>query len=137
MVESPNLLNNIIVSPHSYIAPRRDGQVILGIIEEQVGFNSRPTAGAVQEILAGAINMVPDIRNAPITRVWAGMRPDTSDGLPVLGSPSGMDNLVYATGHHYGMMLAPITAKLIREFITSGDVAQRDNLQPFSPDRFT
>lgn len=136
MVDNPGLVDNIIVSPHGYIAPRRDGKIILGIIEEQVGFNSQPTAGGIQQILTATIDMVPSIRYSPIMRVWAGLRPTTSDGLPVLGSPSGMENLMYATGHHYGMMLAPITAKIVRELVTSGDETQKDNLQAFSPDRF-
>jgi D-amino-acid dehydrogenase len=67
--------------------------------------------------------------------VWAGLRPCTPDGLPVIGRPEGLAGLVLATGHAMkGVSLAPVTAKLVGELVT-GETPSHD-VAPFRPDRF-
>ena len=67
---------------------------------------------------------------------WAGLRPLTPDGLPVIGQLPGCDHAYVATGHAMlGMTLAPATATLIARLIVDGD---RDPvLAPFDPERFS
>ncbi len=66
--------------------------------------------------------------------VWAGLRPCTPDGLPVVGRPSGLDNLVLATGHGtLGISLAPVTGELVAS-VVAGEEPQ--DLGLLSPDRF-
>jgi glycine oxidase len=51
---------------------------------------------------------------APITRLWAGLRPHAPAGGPILGRPPGEANLTLACGHHRnGILLAPITAAVV------------------------
>jgi len=67
--------------------------------------------------------------------VWAGLRPCTPDGLPVIGSPDGLPALVLATGHAMkGLSLAPVTARLVAE-LAAGEAPSHD-LTPFAPGRF-
>jgi D-amino-acid dehydrogenase len=67
--------------------------------------------------------------------VWAGLRPCTPDGLPVIGRPAGVEPLVLATGHaRKGLSLAPITGRLVAE-LYAGEPTSLD-LGPLSPDRF-
>jgi D-amino-acid dehydrogenase len=67
--------------------------------------------------------------------VWAGLRPCSPDGLPVIGSPARAPGLILATGHAMkGVSLAPVTARLVADLAT-GDHPSHD-LAPFSPDRF-
>jgi D-amino-acid dehydrogenase len=67
--------------------------------------------------------------------VWAGLRPCTPDGLPVIGRPYGVEPLVLATGHaRKGFSLAPVTGRLVAELL-AGEPASLD-LAPLSPDRF-
>jgi len=62
--------------------------------------------------------MVPGLASARIEETWAGLRPDSPDHLPIIG-PTDLDGLLIATGHfRSGILLAPITARLIREWIT-------------------
>lgn len=85
-------------------------------------------------MLAAAIEVVPGIADATIDEHWAGLRPDTPDHLPILGE-TDIDGLLFATGHfRSGILLAPITAKLIREWITLQSVSL--DWQRFSPMRF-
>lgn len=65
---------------------------------------------------------------------WSGLRPGTPDQLPILG-PTDVEGLLMATGHYRnGILLAPITAKLIAEWITDGRTSL--NCEEFSPLRF-
>lgn len=67
--------------------------------------------------------------------VWAGLRPCTPDGLPVVGSPERSPGLVLATGHAMkGVSLAPVTAQLVGELV-AGEAPSHD-LRALSPDRF-
>ena len=69
-----------------------------------------------------------------IPRFFTGWRPGTPDQLPILG-PSDVDGLLMATGHYRnGILLAPITAKLIAEWIVEGRASL--NCEEFSPLRF-
>jgi len=63
------------------------------------------------------------------------LRPWAPDNLPVLGAWPGIEGLYVATGHfRNGILLAPITATLLRELIVDG--APSLPLDPFRPDRF-
>lgn len=74
-------------------------------------------------------------RERRITGIWSGLRPCTPDSLPLLGRPDGFDNAILATGHgHLGIVLAPITARLVRELASGRDPSY--DLAPMSPDRF-
>ncbi|MDP9256371.1 MAG: FAD-dependent oxidoreductase [Actinomycetota bacterium] len=67
--------------------------------------------------------------------IWAGLRPCTPDGLPVIGRPVRVPALILATGHAMkGLSLAPVTARLVSELV-AGEPPSHD-LAPFSPDRF-
>jgi glycine oxidase len=70
-----------------------------------------------------------------VEETWAGLRPDSPDHLPILG-PADVQGLVIATGHfRSGVLLTPITAKLVREWITLGNVGTE--WERFSPLRFS
>ena len=67
---------------------------------------------------------------------WAGSRPMSPDGLPLLGRPSEVDNLVIAGGHGmFGLSLAPVTALAISELVVDGH--SPTDLTDFHPERFT
>ena len=77
---------------------------------------------------------MPGLACAELLETWSGLRPGTPDELPILG-PTDVDGLLIATGHYRnGILLAPITAKLIAECITDGKPSI--DLKDFSPLRF-
>jgi D-amino-acid dehydrogenase len=74
-------------------------------------------------------------RAARTVHVWRGLRPCTPDGLPVIGRPSGVENLVLATGHAMlGVTLAPVTGEIVADLLAGAPA--RHPLKPFSPERF-
>lgn len=79
--------------------------------------------------------MVPALASAAEVGRWSGFRPGTPDGLPILGLDPELEGLAYATGHfRNGILLAPVTARLVADAITGTPSMER--LRPFRPDRF-
>jgi glycine oxidase len=127
-------LNKDLWCGHMYLVPRHDGRIIAGSTVEYAGFDRNVTVAGMQKILAGAISLVPALDAARIEETWAGLRPDSPDHLPILG-PTDLDGLLIATGHfRSGILLTPVTARLIREWVTTQKV--RADWAPFSPLRF-
>lgn len=121
-------------SGHIYLVPRNDGRIIAGSTVEYEGFDRNVTVAGMKKILSGAISMVPALESARIEETWAGLRPDSPDHLPIIG-PTDLDGLLIATGHfRSGILLTPITARLIRDWVTTQKV--RADWAPFSPMRF-
>jgi glycine oxidase len=127
-------IERVLWSDDVYLVPRNDGRILAGATIEYVGFDKNVTVGAVQKILTAALQLAPALTDAQIEETWAGLRPDAPDHLPIIG-PTDLEGLLIATGHfRSGILLAPITAKLIREWITTQSVSQ--DWAPFSPMRF-
>ena len=127
-------IERVLWSEKIYLVPRNDGRILAGATVEHAGFDKRVTAGGIAKILSAAIELAPDLANARIEETWAGLRPDSPDHLPILG-PTDLEGLVIATGHfRSGILLTPITARLIREWITEQRVSV--DWERFSPLRF-
>jgi glycine oxidase len=127
-------IERVLWSEKIYLVPRNDGRILAGATVERAGFDKRVTAGGIEKILAAALELAPGLANARIEETWAGLRPDSPDHLPILG-PTDIDGLLIATGHfRSGILLTPITARLMREWITE----QRTSVDwdRFSPLRF-
>jgi glycine/D-amino acid oxidase-like deaminating enzyme len=68
-------------------------------------------------------------------RTWYGFRPWAPDGLPILGPWPEIDGLWVATAHYRsGILLAPITARLMCDWMTTGQ--PRLDVEPFAAERF-
>lgn len=127
-------LRRVVRSERGYIVPRGNGRCVTGSTIENVGVEKRVTPGGISKILSAAVEMVPAFKDAAIVETWCGLRPDTPDHLPSLG-PTDIEGLLIATGHfRNGILLAPITAKLIAEWITCRRT--NENWEAFSPMRF-
>jgi glycine oxidase len=127
-------IERVLWSDHVYLVPRNDGRIIAGATVEYVGFEKNVTVGGVQKIITAALQLAPALADAQIEESWAGLRPDTPDHLPIIG-PTDLDGLLLATGHfRSGILLAPITAQLIREWITTQNVSL--DWARFNPMRF-
>ena len=130
-------LDRVLRSERGYLVPRRDGRVIAGSTKEEAGFEKRVTAAGIRKVLDAAIELCPALAAAEIIETWSGLRPGTPDDLPILG-PTDIKGLLIATGHYRnGILLTPVTAKLIRDWIIRGDAgfAEFDEAA-FSPLRF-
>ena len=128
-------IRHVIWGPRGYLVPRANGLVFAGATVEEVGYRIRTTKRGLTQVRQAAFELVPQLRHAREHFSWAGLRPGSPDGLPILGPLPGWANVTVATGHfRSGILLAPITGELIAEAIV--DARPPEALAPFSPARF-
>jgi thiazole synthase len=117
MPQSPYPLQRVLYGSGIYLVPRQDGRLVMGATVEEVNWTPGNTPNGINQLLADAMQLYPDLAHWTITETWWGYRPGTPDELPILGS-SACDNLALATGHYRnGILLAPITASLITDLV--------------------
>src|SRR6267154_419847 len=118
------LLSHVVRAPEVYLIPRSDGRIVVGTTVEQVGFDKRTDLPTIQRLYRAAVKMIPALRDAKILRDWAGLRPGTPDGLPILGATATSGYYV-ATGHFRdGILLAPITAQVMADVVAGTRCSQ-------------
>ncbi|MGI4827879.1 MAG: FAD-dependent oxidoreductase [Janthinobacterium lividum] len=147
-VPSGCVLSDVYRSEHVYVVPRmhgpQAGTALIGATVEDAGYDTSTTPAALARLREMGAELVPvlgDAQAAPAVEAWAGLRPTTLDGLPVLsrwenhgGDPHRSPEYV-ATGHfRNGILLAPATALLMADLI--GNQVPGVDLEPFSADRF-
>jgi len=124
-----------IYSRGVYLVPRRDGRLLAGSTYEDVGFDKRVTGAAVQGILARTLRLAPALEDASFDDCWAGLRPGTLDGLPILGPDGDHHGLYHACGHYrHGVLLAPATARAVADLVLGRQTSY--DLAPFAVTRF-
>ena len=129
-------LQHVLYSPRGYVIPRLNGRILVGSTSEHAGFHKDVTGEGIHSMMTNALEIAPQlIRDAQLVDSWAGLRPHSEDGLPVLGACPKIKGLFYATGHYRnGILLAPVSGELIANEITTGMAQARSNA--FSPNRF-
>ena len=113
-----------------------EGTLLLGGTRELAGYDTLTTPEAVRAILRHAVKVVPALKSIHVIRMFAGLRPYTPDGLPIIGPVEGLDGFIMAAGHEGdGIALAPLTGKIIAEYVANGSFApemERLSLSRFS-----
>jgi glycine/D-amino acid oxidase-like deaminating enzyme len=96
----------------------KSGNVLIGSSRQFVGYDSRVTREGIAHISARAVRAMPLLRTVSVIRTYAGLRPATPDGLPILGRIPGVEGFVMAAGHEGdGIALAPWTGRSVAELI--------------------
>jgi len=117
----------------SYAVRRGATSLLVGSTVEEAGFDKHNTVEGVEDLLAFSKRLFPGIGRARLETVWAGLRPATPDGLPILG-PLPDWPAVIATGHfRNGILLAPWTAREVARLAFEDDETE---IPAFSPRRF-
>lgn len=132
---SSPLRHILLGEDQGYLAPKANGFLFVGATVEDVGFRRNTTAKGLAGLRRMAATLVPSLAYAEVASDWAGLRPGSLDGLPILGSVPGWEGLSVASGHfRKGILLAPITGRLMAQWLTQGKA--EISLEPFSPARF-
>ncbi|MEU4289601.1 glycine oxidase ThiO [Kribbella sp. NPDC026596] len=117
-----------------YLVPRPGGELVVGATTSELGYDTRVLAGGVFSLLRDARTVLPVMDELELVETIAGLRPATPDNAPILG-PSGLDRLLWATGHYRnGVLLTPITAQILADTVRTGDLP--DLGKPFLGSRF-
>jgi glycine oxidase len=131
----PTGIKRAIVYHRDCYLMARGAEAIVGSTMEYVGFQPEVTSAGLAEILSAGVSLCPALTRAKVRRSWAGLRPVTPDGLPVIGEEPLLRGLWYATGHgRNGILLAGLTGMLLTQLI-SGNRPSHD-LTRFAAARF-
>ncbi len=126
-----------IVQPilNFYLVPWPDGRVACGgTFEPDAGFDVRPTAGGVRDLLRECVAIAPGLTDATLAEVRVGLRPTTPDDRPLLGPAPDMANVHVCTGHGAnGLLLGPYSAALVAAGLTG---ATPHDALPYAAGRF-
>ena len=97
-----------------------NGNILIGSTREFVGFDKHTTYEGVQNIANTILRVIPGLENLHVIRAFAGLRPYTPDGLPILGKVESVDGFIMAAGHEGdGITLAPITGEMIARLVAA------------------
>ena len=116
---------SVLFGAGGYAVPRQD-RTLIGATVEDAGFDRRTTAEGLAQMRSVAARLLPALANAQPADHWAGLRPGSRDGLPLLGCTR--PGVVVATGH----FLAPATAELVVQLVEGTGSAPA----AFDPRRF-
>ena len=134
-VKGPNL-RRILHGAGIYLVPESPGRLLVGATSEENSWKQAPDVRGLTALLNPAVRLIPAAVDFEFVRVRSGLRPAGEDLWPVLG-PTPLDALELAVGHYRnGILLAPITAKLLCDAWESGRTPEL--MQPFTlghPDR--
>jgi hydrogen cyanide synthase HcnC len=131
----PGTLRACISTSDCYLAQKKHGEIIIGSTTEEAGFDTRTTTKAAITLSQGAIRAVPELANVGVKRVWSGLRPGTSDELPILGPVEGLHGYLNACGHfRTGILNAPLTGLILAE-LAAGEQSSHP-VEPFLHERF-
>src|SRR6267378_5344176 len=124
----------VLYYDHGYVLAR-SGEAIFGSTMEHVGFDGGVTQAGIAGIVASAKRLLPHLPTVP-TRTWAGLRPLTPDGRPLVGPDPDVRGLWYATGHgRNGVLLAGLTGEIIASLVATGE--SEIEIASLAPERFT
>ena len=97
--------------------------------------DTRPSIHRLSLVESGVRSRIRLDTDLTVLERWAGVRPITPDGLPIIGNSRRWDNVAYAVGHgKLGLSLGPVTGRLVTQLLCG--LPTDLDLEPFSPDRF-
>ena len=95
----PGVVSRIVLSKGRYVIPRQDGRVVLGSTLEFNDFDKSTSVEVLEELKQESYRIIPALRDYPVEKQWAGLRPGSIDGVPYIGEHPQLKNLYVNAGH--------------------------------------
>jgi glycine oxidase len=114
-----------------YCVPRH-GRLLVGATVEEAGFDTSPTAAGRDHLRSRAENLMPSLKGWTLSDHWAGLRPKSPDGLPLLGQTATAGLFVAGGQYRNGILFAPAIAAEMAELI----LGKAAVIPAFDPRRF-
>ncbi len=126
---------HIVVSSQAYWTAKGNGTHVCGASEDVAGFDTAVTERGIGRLIRWGPRAFPMLADLPVTHRWAGLRPATRDGWPLIGKLADAPNVIVATGHYRnGILLSPVTAAAVGALLDEREAPIR--LTAFAPERF-
>lgn len=124
----------IVYGAGGYVVARGE-EAIAGSTMEHAGYDPSVTEEGLESIRRAASRLYPAFSRSQPRRAWAGLRPGTPDGRPILGADPEIRGLWYATGHgRNGILLAGLSAEVLAQMVRGENVTHE--VSPMDPARF-
>jgi glycine/D-amino acid oxidase-like deaminating enzyme len=112
------------------------GNFIVGSTREMAEYDKRSTYDGIRELVHQLLELTPKLANVHLLRAYAGLRPLTPDGAPIIGRTPGLPGFIHAVGFGGdGLAMSAITAEMILGLMT--DRPDETLLADFTFERFT
>ncbi|GAB4073838.1 FAD-binding oxidoreductase [Barrientosiimonas marina] len=123
----------VVMPPNDQFMLTWDDRIIIGAThEDDAGFDSRVTAGGMQEILTKALNVAPGLETSTVLEARVGFRPHTPGFLPVIGPIPGIDGLLIGNGlGSSGLTTGPFIGRQLAHLALGDELAI--NLANYDP----
>lgn len=131
-IENTGKLTHVIRAPGAYLCPKAEGRLVIGASEVHDREDLAVDPAAADALRTNAAKAAPILAGARETERWAGLRPATPDGAPILGTDAAGRYL--ALGHYRnGVLHAPAMAAAMTALIVDGAAP---GIEGFGPERF-
>ena len=128
-----NLPKHVVWGNEIYVVPRTE-RLLVGATMERAGFDTGKSSEACRWLLRQSAGLMPVLKGWEVAEHWAGLRPATPDGLPILGQ-TVVEGLYVASGQfRNGILFAPAVADALRRFVIGEEISP--TLRAFDPRRF-
>lgn len=128
--ELPGYEDDIVLHPLQQIMPevgllelfcqRADGRLWLGCpiqFVDGADASPEPTVAGLAQTFGVLGDHVPALQHVPVERTWAGIAPQTGDGLPVISGVPALPGLFVGSGHAYGATVGPGSARVLADLV--------------------
>jgi len=123
-------ITRTIFTKDCYVVPKRGGELYVGATMKKHTFEKSVSLEGLSILMNKVKTLLPVISTATVQHFWSGIRSTTQDGRPYLDEHPQTQRLFFATGHYRnGILLSPITGKIMAELIT--EQALSVDLAPF------
>jgi glycine/D-amino acid oxidase-like deaminating enzyme len=100
------------------LSQTQQGTLVIGVTNEEVGFDTSTTCQAAAALSANALRWVPALSEVRVVRQWAALRIMTPDGYPIYAESQSHPGAFVAVCHS-GVTLAAAHATLIAEAVAA------------------
>jgi len=134
--ERPGDVRHLVFTSQGYVVPKANGTIVCGASEDMAGFSTDVTEDGIARLRGWSRRLYPFLGEREPVHAWAGLRPATRDGFPLLGALASDPRVVFATGHYRnGILLSPATAAAVADVLEGKPT--RTAIDAFAPERFT
>ncbi|MCM3126701.1 MULTISPECIES: FAD-dependent oxidoreductase [unclassified Paenibacillus] len=135
-VSLPEIRLDYTIYTHDvYLVPKPGGEIWIGATSIPFNHDKRVSIKGMLRLLHEGSMWIPQLEHAAYTRSWAGLRPQTIDGLPYIGQYKGVTGLYIAAGHYRnGILLSAVTGEIISRLV-AGESEEELGITEFSPMR--
>lgn len=128
-------LQHIVFSSQGYMLEKANGSIVCGASEDLAGYDTSVTEKGIDRLIRWSSRVLPFLHDRQPFHRWAGLRPATQDGYPLLGRLEHLPSVILSCGHYRnGILLSPVNAKLIADVVEG--LPASINMSLFQPQRF-